>query len=70
MDKEKIRSALNTINEAIIELNDGRTDTEDFYRWSAVLEIFDLDVNNGVIDIAKYPNGSYPDRNRFFTEWD
>ena len=49
MDKIKIRDALETINDAIFEINDGRTDSEDYYWWRAVLEIFGYDVDNGKI---------------------
>ena len=47
MDKVRIKDALETINDAICELNNGKTDVEDYYWWRAVLNIFGYDVDNG-----------------------
>ena len=69
MDKKAVKDALETINDAILELNEDKTTTEDFYWWNAVLGIFDLQTDNGNIVLANYPKGSYGDRHRFFTEW-
>ena len=49
MDESKVKDALETINDAIFELNDGKTSSEDYYWWRAVLNIFGYDVYDGVI---------------------
>ena len=69
-NKEDIKNAIVTINDAIIKLNNGRTDSEDFYWWNSVLEIFGLCVKDGEIVLEDYPKGSYADKNRFFKKWD
>lgn len=50
MNKTIVKEALETINDAILELNDEDTSHEDFYWWNAVLNIFDYEVDkNGNI---------------------
>lgn len=49
MEKAKVKEALETINYAIYDLNDGQTDAEDYYWWRAVLNIFGYDVKDGEI---------------------
>ena len=50
MDKTILKEALETITDAILELNDGNASQEDFYWWEAVLNIFDYHVDkNGDI---------------------
>ena len=48
-NREDIIKAIVIINNAILELNHGKTDAEDFYWWRAVLSIFGLDVEDGEI---------------------
>lgn len=57
MDKAKVKDALETINNAIYELNDGETDAEDYYWWRAVLTIFGYDVVDGEIVPERYSDG-------------
>ena len=68
-NEETIKTSLKIINDAIYEINLGRTDSEDYYWWRAVLGIFGLDVENGEIILADYPRNSYADRHRIFKEW-
>ena len=57
MDKAKVKEALETINDAIYELDNGRTDDEDYYWWRAVLNIFKYDVDDGKIVPETYADG-------------
>lgn len=57
MDKAKVKDALETINDAIYELNNGETDAEDYYWWRAVLNTFGYDVDNGEIVPERYSDG-------------
>lgn len=47
IDESKVKDALETINDAIFKLNDGKTSSEDYYWWRAVLSIFGYDVQDG-----------------------
>ena len=54
MDKTILKEALETINDAILELNDEDASREDFYWWNAVLNIFEYRVDkNGAIQPLK-----------------
>ena len=57
MDKSKVKDALETINDAIFELNNGETSSEDYYWWRAVLNTFGYDVDNGEIVPERYSDG-------------
>ena len=57
MDKVKVRDALDTINDAIYELNNGKIDAEDYYWWNAVLTIFGYVVDKGEIVPERYSDG-------------
>ena len=57
MDKQKVKDALETINSAIYELNNGQTDDEDYYWWRSVLNIFGYDVKDGEIVPETYSDG-------------
>ena len=57
MDNAKVKDALETVNNAIFELNNGKTDSEDYYWWRAVLEIFGYDVDDGEIIPETYSDG-------------
>ena len=61
MNKEKIKDAIETINDAILNLNEFKGDSEDFYWWNGVLDIFGLetDGNGGIVLADK----------QFFKEW-
>lgn len=56
MDKLAIKEALETINNAILELNDGDTTGEDFYWWNATLNLFDyqIDESGNIIPEKRY----------------
>lgn len=49
MNKAKVKDALETINDAIYEINEGKTNAEDYYWWRAVLNIFGYDVDGGIL---------------------
>ena len=68
MNKTQVRDALEIINSAILELSNEKTDDENFYWWRAVLNIFDLDIEDGKIIPGVYPKGSFADLHRFFKE--
>ena len=38
IDKVKLEDAINIVNNAILELNNGDASSEDFYWWNAALE--------------------------------
>lgn len=57
MDTKKVKEALEIINDAILEVNNGNTYAEDFYWWRAVLNTFDYDVKEGqIIPYSKKKN--------------
>lgn len=57
MDKVKVKDALETINDAIYEINDGETNAESYYWWRAVLSDFGYDVEDGKIVPERYSDG-------------
>ena len=57
MDKAKVKDALETINNAIYELNNGKKDAKDYNWWRTVLNTFGYDVDNGEIVPERYSDG-------------
>lgn len=45
MDSKQIKEALETINNAILEANNGNATSEEFYWWNAVLELFNYSTD-------------------------
>lgn len=43
---KKVLNALQIVNEAILDMNNGDLKSEDFYWWNAVLELFDLHTDD------------------------
>ena len=56
----RVTDAIITLNQAIANLNDGDINSEDYYWWRAVLEIFDLSIDDygNIIDGKGELNGS------------